>query len=127
MFTSLQIDAEHFRFCIKVCTALDIQPIVIHNELCFAFGDETPPLRTVQRRSKWFREGREEVEDEERSGRPIMEITPGNTEQVRNLIDDDPYAKIDALEAQCSLSHGTVQQTISYHLQLKNITACYVP
>lgn len=105
------MDKEHFRFYIKVRTALDIQPIVIHNELCTVFGHEAPPLRTVQRWSKWFREGREAVEDEERPGRPIMETTPGNIEQIRDLINDDPYATIDELEAQSGLSHGTVQRS----------------
>jgi histone-lysine N-methyltransferase SETMAR len=34
---------------------------------------------------------------------------------------------IDELEAQSGLSHGTVQRIISDHLQLKKITARYVP
>ena len=120
------MNKEHFRFYIKVRTALDIEPIVIHNELNTVFGDEAPTLRTVQRWSKCFREGREEVEDEERPGRPITETTSENIEQVCDLISDDPYVTIDELEAQSGLSHGTVQRIISDHLQLKKITARYV-
>ncbi len=93
------MDKEHFRFYIKVHPALHIQPTVIHNELYSVFGDEAPPLRTVQRWSTWFRKGREEVEDEERPGRPIMKTTSENIEQVRDLINDDPYVTIDELEA----------------------------
>ena len=120
------MNKEHFRFYIKVRTALDIEPIVIHNESNTVFGNEAPTLRTVQRWSKCFREGREEVEDEERPGRPITETTSENIEQVCDLISDDPYVTIDELEAQSGLSHGTVQRIISDHLQLKKITACYV-
>lgn len=74
------MDKEHFRFYIEVCTALNIEPIVIHNELYSVFGDQAPPLRTVQRWSKWFREGRQEVEDEARPGRPVTETTSENIE-----------------------------------------------
>ena len=90
-------------------TALNIQPIVIYNELHTVFGDQAPLLRTVQRWSKAFCEDREEVEDEERSGRPVTETTPENIDQVRGLIDNDPYLTVDEIEEQTGLSHGTVQ------------------
>ena len=99
------MDKEYFRFYIKVRTALHVEPIVIHNELSVVFGDEAPPLRTVQRWSKWFREGREEVEDEERPGRPTMETTSGNIRQVHDLINDDPYVTVGELKVQSGLSH----------------------
>ncbi|CAF3874941.1 unnamed protein product [Rotaria sordida] len=111
---------------LSVRTALHIEPIVIYNELYTVFVDEVPHLRTVQRWSKRFREGREEVEDEERPGRPITETTSENIEQVRDLINDDPYATIDELEARSGLSHGTVQRIVSDHLQFKKVTARYV-
>jgi hypothetical protein len=121
------MDKEHVRFYIKVRTALNIPPIVIYNELHTVFGDQAPLLRTVQRWSKAFLEGREEVEDEERSGRPVTETTPENIDQVRDLIDDDPYLIVDEIEEQTGLSHGTVQRIISDHLQLRKIIARYVP
>ncbi|CAF4337010.1 unnamed protein product, partial [Rotaria sordida] len=94
------MDKEYFRFYIKVRTAFHIEPIVIRNELRTIFGDEAPPLRTVQRWSKWFREGREEVEDEERPGIPITETTSENIRQIRDHINDDPYITVGELEAQ---------------------------
>ena len=108
-------------------TALNIEPIVIHNELSTVFGDESPPLRTVQRWSKWFRDGREDVEDEERPGRPITETTTENIQQIQDLINEDRYVTVDELEEQSGISHGTIQRIISDHLQLKKITARYVP
>jgi [histone H3]-lysine36 N-dimethyltransferase SETMAR len=121
------MDKEHFRFYIKVRTALHIQPTDIHNELHTVFGDQAPLLRTVQRWSKSFREGREEVEDEERSGRPVTETIPENADWIRDLINNDPYLTVDEIEEQTGLSHGTVQRIISDHLQLRKITARYVP
>ncbi|CAF1199124.1 unnamed protein product [Rotaria sordida] len=34
-------------------------------------------------------QGREEIEDEERSGRPVTESTPENIEEIRSIISDD--------------------------------------
>ncbi len=108
-------------------TALHIEPIDIHNELCSVFGDQVPTLRTIERWSKSFREGREEVEDEPRSGRPITETISANIVKVQNLIHDDPYSTIDEIRVQTGLSHGTIERIISDHLKLKKITARYVP
>ncbi|CAF0991750.1 unnamed protein product [Rotaria sordida] len=116
------MDKEYFCFHIKVCPVLHIKPIVIHNELRTVFGDEAPPLRTVQRWSKWFREGREEVEDEERPGRPITETTHENMRQVRDLINDDPYVTVGELKVQSDvwrLCHIVIgDESRLYHKQI---------
>lgn len=117
---------ENFHFYIKVRTALNISPSIIHDELSSVLGDQTPSLRTVQRWSKAFREGREEMEDEGRPGRPITETTAENIEQVRLLIDDNPYITIEEVQVQTDLSYGTVQRIISDHLKLRKLTARYV-
>ena len=74
-----------------------------------------------------FREGREELEDEALSGRPITEITSENIEQIRLLINDDPYFTIEELQEQTDLSYGTVHRILTNHLNLRKITAHYVP
>ena len=56
-----------------------------------------------------------------------METTPENIDQVRGLIDNDPYLTVDEIEEQTGLSHGTVQRIISDHLRLRKITPRYVP
>ena len=122
-----QMNKENFRFYIKVRTALNIQARVIYEELYSVFADEAPPLRTVERWTKWFREGREEVEDEARPARPVTETTSENIEQIRRLIDDDPYTTIEELEEQTGLTYSTIQRIISNHLQLRKITARYIP
>ena len=71
--------------------------------------------------------GREEIEDEARPGRPITETTSENIEQVRRLINDDPYITIEEIQEQTGLSHGTIQRIITDHLNLTKITARYVP
>jgi len=118
---------ENFRFYIKVRTALRIPARVIYDELNSVYGDEAPGLSTIERWSKLFRDGREEVEDKPRPGRPISETTTENIEQVRLLIDDDPCITIEDIQEQTDLSHGTVQRIVTDHLKLRKITARYIP
>ncbi|CAF4297445.1 unnamed protein product, partial [Rotaria sordida] len=82
---------------------------IIYDELCTVFGGEAPPFRTVATWSKWFRKGREEIEDKGRLGRSISETTSENIEQVYNIINDDPYITVEEVQAQIGLGHGTIQ------------------
>ncbi|CAF3022775.1 unnamed protein product [Rotaria sp. Silwood2] len=118
---------ENFRFYIKVRTALNIPARVIHDELNSVYGDEAPGLSTVERWSKLFREGREEIEDKARPGRPIAETTTENIEQIRLLIDHDPYITIEGIQERTNLSYGTVSRIIDDHLKLQKITARCIP
>jgi len=121
------MSTENFRFYIKVRTALNIQARIIHDELYSVYGDQAPFLTTVKRWSKLFREGREEIEDESRPGRPITETTSENIEEIRLLINDDPYLTIEELQEQTDLSYGTVHRIITDHLNLRKVTARYIP
>ena len=89
------MEKENFRFYIKVRTALNIRPTIIHDELRTVFGDEAPSFSIVARWSQWFRKGREEIEDEVRPGRSITETTSANIEQVRSINDYDPCITIE--------------------------------
>ena len=55
------------------------------------------------------------------------ETTSEKIKLVQSIINDDPCITIDELEAQINLSHGTIQQIVSDHLNLRKITARYVP
>ncbi|CAF4474744.1 unnamed protein product, partial [Rotaria sp. Silwood2] len=92
------MNKENFRFYIKVRTALNIPARILYDESCSVFGDQAPALRTVEWWFKLFRQGREDVEDEERSGRPITQSTSENIEQVPSLINDNPHITIQEME-----------------------------
>ncbi|CAF5131931.1 unnamed protein product, partial [Rotaria sp. Silwood1] len=121
------MNTENFRFYIKVRTALNIEATTIHDELHTVFGDEAPSYRTVARWAQWVREGREEIEDEERSGRPVTETTLDNIEEIRSIVNDDPHVTIAELQEHTGLSYGTVHRILSDHLELRKITAHYIP
>ena len=118
---------ENFRFYMKMRTALNIPPGVIYDELYSVYSEQAPSYAAVERWAKSFNEGRQEIEDEARSGRPVIETISDNIEEVRLLIDDDPHITIEEVQEQTGLSHGTVQRIITDHLNLRKITARYIP
>ena len=102
------MDKESFRFYTKMRIAPHIQPTIIHDELCPVFGDEARSFRTVVKWSQYFREGREEINDEKRSGRPITAITSENAEEIQSSINHNLYFTIEELQDRADLSHGTI-------------------
>ncbi len=67
------------------------------------------------------------LKDETRPGRPITKTTPDNIEIVRQLVEEDPYIKYDQIEAETSLSQGSIHTILHEHLELRKITSRWVP
>ena len=70
---------------------MGINPKTIHEELATALGSKAP--YHIQQFAEWvkrFREGREDVNDDPRSARPVSELTDENIELVREVISNDP-------------------------------------
>ena len=68
---------------------MGINPKTICEELTDALGSDAPSYATVKRWAKRFREGRDDVDDDPRSGRPVSMLTDENIERVRQVIEDD--------------------------------------
>ena len=75
-------------------------------------GSKAPSYPTVAEWAKRFREGREDVNDDPRSGRPVSELTDENIELVREVIINDPHSTYDDIIAETSLSYGTIERII---------------
>ncbi|CAF1189173.1 unnamed protein product [Rotaria sordida] len=103
------MNKENFRFYTKVRTALNIPPGVILDELYCVCDDQAPSFVKVKKWAKRFHEDREEVEDEARPSRPVIETTPENIKQVRVLTDDDPYITAEGMQDHIGLSYDTIQ------------------
>jgi len=71
---------------IKFCVKLGNNASDTFTKLSEAFGGEYMKRSSVFEWHKQFKEGRENMEDDERSGRPISHRTDENVEKVINLV-----------------------------------------
>jgi transposase len=60
------------RSVIRFLNARNMKPADIHRQLCEVYGEHAMPDSTVRRWAKHFNEGRENVHDDPRSGRPSV-------------------------------------------------------
>ncbi len=86
---------------------MGINPKTIHEELATALGPKAPSYPTVAEWTKRFREVREDVNDDPRSGRPVSELTDEHIELVHEVINNDPHSTYDNIIAETFLSHGS--------------------
>ena len=90
-------------------------------------GEAAVVYRTVAKWAELFRNGRESVEDDPRSGRSITEMTKANIEMIEQLIDNDPHITFDIMEEQTLLSRGTIERIIHECLGFRKVASRWVP
>ncbi|GBM62462.1 hypothetical protein AVEN_268752-1 [Araneus ventricosus] len=66
---------------------------------------------------KRFRDGKEDVKDEPRSGRPPTSTTPDNIERVRRILADDRRLSLRMIAGELKISLDSVSNIIHEHLQ----------
>ena len=118
---------ENIRAYIVIRFKLGIKANDILSELKTAVPDHAPSLKTVYRWMVNSKKKSVRVEDKPRPGRPITKCTSSNIDQVKVLIDENPNIGYAHIEAQTSLSYGTINKIIHDHLLLKKISARWVP
>lgn len=117
---------EFNRYYIKIRTILGIDAKTIYEELTEALGSDAPSDRSVRRWVQRFREGKEDVDDDPRSGRPISVFTDENIERVQHVIEDDPHCTYDDIIAETSLTRGTIERIIHDGLRMRKVTSRWV-
>ncbi|GBO18995.1 Putative uncharacterized protein FLJ37770 [Araneus ventricosus] len=66
---------------------------------------------------KRFRDGKEDVKDEPRSGRPPTSTTPDNIERVRRMLADDRRLSLRMIAEELKISLDSVSNIIHEHLK----------
>ena len=92
------------------------------------YGNNAMSCTLVFEWHKRFNEGREEVEDEQRSRRPSTSRTADNTEQVKQLVRADHCLLVWTIASELSISKETVWRIITEDLGIcAKICAKMVP
>ncbi|PNF23389.1 hypothetical protein B7P43_G12945 [Cryptotermes secundus] len=87
----------------------------------------TSNLVTPHHMVKCFREGRERVENELHDHRPRTSLTKPNTDRADALIHENRRITIKEIGAMLSISVGSVEDIVKYHLHYRKVNAWWVP
>lgn len=116
-----------YRAYIKTRALLGTSAAEITRELVLAHGDQAPKERTVSKWAALFLAGRKDLEDDPRSGRPITSFTQSNIDLVRQVIELNPHATYDEIEADTSISRYTIFEILHQALKMRKLTSRWIP
>ena len=112
---------------IKFLTRLDWKPVKIIEALQQVYGDSAPCRAVVYDWIKRFKEGRQQIEDDPREGRPSTSKSQENIKLVQNLVREDRRVTIDEIANEVGISHGSAFSILSEDLRLSKLSARWVP
>ena len=122
------MDRQKFeqRCAIKFCVKRGESGTVTCEKLQRAYGEHSLSRTQVFRWHKSFLEGREQVEDELRAGRPTSK-TDDNVERVRSLVRSDRRLTLRMISSQLNLNRFTVHQILTQDLDMRKVCTKMVP
>ena len=115
------------RYAIKFCVKLNKSATETFASLTEAYGDATLSRTMNFKWHKAFKEGRENVEDDPRSGRPISSTNDQNVEVVRAVMAKDRQLCVRMIAEEMGLNKNAVHRILTEHLHMRKICAKLVP
>ena len=91
------------------------------------YGESAMSKTRVYEWYKRFQYGREDVEDDERPGRPSTSTTDENVEKVKEMVMNDRRIIIKEVADDVSISIGSCHDIFSNVLGMKRVAAKFVP
>ena len=115
------------RYTIKFCVKLNKSATETFASLTEAYGDAILSRTVVFKWHKAFKEGRENVEDNPRSGRPISSTNDQNVEVVHAVMVNDCRLSVSMIAEETGLDRNAVHRILTDHLHMQKICAKLVP
>lgn len=115
------------RFCIKFCFRNEFSAADTLRMVQKAFGEQVMSKKNVYKWYKDFQDGRERVEDEERSGRPSTSTDEAHINKVKELVLKDRRLTIRDLSDNIGISKGSVNTILKDVLGLRRVKSRLVP
>lgn len=124
--SQFHIEKTEYRSAIRFCVLLKWSSHEILNKMAIAYGDKCPSRSTVLFWVAEFKRGRQNVTDDERSGRPIEAATVTKSEQMERLLDTNRRISITSLSEELNVSRGTVG-TLLETAGYRKVSSRFVP
>ncbi|UYV84646.1 hypothetical protein LAZ67_X002944 [Cordylochernes scorpioides] len=115
------------RTCIKFCVKNEIKCADAFRMLTVAYGEVTLDRSNVYRRYKMFSEGREDVNDEERAGRPSTSTTDEKINKVEKMILANRRITDREVAEDLNISIGSCHSIFINDLGMRRVAAKFVP
>ena len=111
---------------IKFLTRLNWKPVTIIEPSQQVYGESAPCKAFVYDWIKRFKEGREQLKDDSKEGRPSASKNQENIRLVQNLIEEDKRVTIDEIANAVRISHGSAFSIFTEDLRLSKLLARWV-
>ena len=109
------------RGVIRFLQVENVRPSEIQQRLVAVFGERVMNAASVRKWCTMFRNGRTDVYDAERSGRPSV-ITDALKQKVNRIIRENRHFTISEMYEQCTeVSRTVVYEIVTEHLQYRKI------
>ncbi|UYV63995.1 hypothetical protein LAZ67_2006278 [Cordylochernes scorpioides] len=115
------------RTCIKICVKNEIKCADAFRMLTVAYGEATLDRSNVYRWYKMFSEGREDVNDEERAGRPSTSTTDEKINEVEKMILANRRITVREVAEDLNISIGSCHSIFINDLGMRRVAAKFVP
>ena len=118
---------SEIRANIKFLTKLEWKPRKIIEALQQVYGDSSPSKSVVYDWINRFKNGREDLKDNPREGRPSTAKNERTVTLVQSLVEEDRRITIDAIANEVGISHGSAFSILNKNLGLSKLSARWVP
>ena len=119
------------RAVIHFLTAKNETATDIHRELTFVYGEGCMSIQMVRRWRVLFLEGRENVHDELRSGRPTTVTANNAVVAIRNVVEEDRRVTIDEILVRLppgiEIRRSSIGKILTDDLHYRKVCARWVP
>ncbi|XP_036114141.1 protein GVQW3 [Molossus molossus] len=114
------------RISIKFCVKLNKSASETHHLLKEAYGNEVMSRARVFDWHKRFKEGREDVRDDARSGRPVTHRTDENIQKVKDLVCSNRQLTVRMMAEELNLNKETVRLILKENLNMRKVSATII-
>ena len=112
---------------IKFLTKLQWKPIEIIEALQNVYEDSSPSRTVVYCWIRRFKDGRNDLENNPREGRPSTSKNAQNIELVRNFVEEDRQITINEIANELGISFGSSFSILTEDLGFSKLSARWVP
>jgi hypothetical protein len=114
---------KNIKFCLKIGRSVS-ETLAL---LTVACGEYVMERSSVFEWRKRFKEGREDVQDDPRSGQPKTERADANVDRVQTLVRSDRRLGVKVIVEELNMNRETVRQVVKEDLGMRKISAKMVP